>query len=109
MVQLARALMGLMKDRHGTYGARVKVPDRLHEAVPRVLDRGKDRQSFPMESLGLKTANVRAKPVLAGFDHVFVRLSSSWPSGGCESLSAIRVPSVDSWPGPRISCAPSSV
>lgn len=63
--------MGLMKDRHGTYGARVKVPDRLHEAVPRVLDRGKDRQSFPMESLGLKTANVRAKPVLAGFDHVF--------------------------------------
>jgi hypothetical protein len=41
-----RALMGLMKDRHGTYYARVKVPDRLQAAVARVLDQGKERQSF---------------------------------------------------------------
>jgi hypothetical protein len=71
---LARALMGLMKDRHGTYYARVKVPDRLQEAVARVLDQGKERQSFLKKSLGtkeLKAANVRAKPVLAGFDRVF--------------------------------------
>jgi integrase len=66
--------MGTMKDRHGTYYARVKVPDRLQEAVARVLDQGKDRQSFLKKSLGtkdLKQANIRAKPVLAGFDRVF--------------------------------------
>ena len=71
MVILVRALMGLMKDRHGTYYARVKVPVRLQAAVARVLDQGKDRQSFLKKSLGtkeLKAANVRAKPVLAGFD-----------------------------------------
>src|SRR5258706_12833122 len=65
--------MGLMKDRHGTYYARVKVPERLQEAVARVLDQGKERQSFLKKSLGtkdLRTANVRAKPVLAGFDRV---------------------------------------
>ncbi|MBR1281587.1 site-specific integrase [Bradyrhizobium sp. AUGA SZCCT0177] len=63
--------MGLMKDRHGTWYARVKVPERLQTAVARVLDQGKERQSFLKKSLGtkdLKTANVRAKPVLAGFD-----------------------------------------
>ena len=71
MGHLARALMGLMKDRHGTWYARVKIPERLQAAVARVLDRGKERQSFLKKSLGtkdLKTANVRAKPVLAGFD-----------------------------------------
>jgi hypothetical protein len=38
-----------------------------------VLDQGKDRQSFLKKSLGtknLKEANIRAKPVLAGFDRV---------------------------------------
>ena len=69
-----RALMGLMKDRHGTYYARVKVPERLQAAVARVLDQGKDRQSFLKKSLGtkdLKAANIRAKLVQAGFDRVF--------------------------------------
>src|SRR5271154_1751883 len=76
--------MGLMKDRHGTYYARMKVPDRLQAAVARVLDQGKDRQSFLKKSLGtkdLKAANVRAKPVLAGFDRVF---------GEAEQLLAVR-------------------
>jgi hypothetical protein len=66
--------MGLMKDRHGTWYARVKVPERLQEAVARVLDQGKDRQSFLKKSLGtkdLKAANIRAKPELARFDRVF--------------------------------------
>jgi integrase len=65
--------MGTMKDRHGTYYARVKVPARLQEAVARVLDQGKDRQSFLKKSLStkdLKQANIRAKPVLAGFDRL---------------------------------------
>jgi hypothetical protein len=66
--------MGLMRDRHGTYYARKKVPERLQAAVARVLNQGKDRQSFLKKSLGtkdLKAANIRAKPVQAGFDRVF--------------------------------------
>src|SRR5258705_6940055 len=87
--------MGLMKDRHGTYYARVKVPDRLQAAVARVLDQGKDRQSFLKKSLGtkdLKAANVRAKPVQAGFDRVFgeaEQLLAARPMR--ESLSAIEI------------------
>jgi hypothetical protein len=75
-----RALMGLMKDRHGTYYAQRRVPPRLQEAVARVLDNGKDRQVYLKKSLGtkdLKEANVRAKPVLAGFDRCLVRPSNS--------------------------------
>jgi integrase len=76
--------MGVMRDRHGTYYARVKVPTRLQAAVARVLDQGRDSQSFLKKSLGtkdLKAANVRAKPVLAGFDRVF---------GEAEQLLAVR-------------------
>ena len=68
-----RALMGLIKDRHGTYCAQQKVPERLQAAVARVLGNGKARQVYLKKSLGtkdLKAANIRAKPVLAGFDRV---------------------------------------
>jgi hypothetical protein len=68
-----RALMGLIKDRHGTYHAQRKVPERLRAAVARVLDQGKERQSFLKKSLGtkdLKAANIRALPVLAWFNRV---------------------------------------
>ncbi|WP_441256763.1 DUF6538 domain-containing protein [Bradyrhizobium sp. 482_C4_N1_1] len=60
-----RALMGLIKDRNGTYYAQRKVPERLQEAVARVLNTGRDRQVFLKKSLGtkhLKAANVAAKP-----------------------------------------------
>jgi hypothetical protein len=66
-----RALMGLIKDRHGTYYAQRKVPERLQEAVARVLVSGRDRQVFLKKSLGtksLKSANVAATHVLADFD-----------------------------------------
>src|SRR5262245_35004939 len=66
-----RALMGLIKDRHGTYYAQKRVPDRLQEAVARVLKSDKPRQVFLKRSLGtkvLKDANTRAKPVLMEFD-----------------------------------------
>jgi hypothetical protein len=66
-----RALMGLIKDRHGTYYAQRKVPERLQEAVARVLNSDKPRQVFLKKSLGtkrLKEANVAATHVLAGFD-----------------------------------------
>src|SRR2546430_2164133 len=68
-----RALMGLIKDRHGTYCAQQKVPLRLQAAVAQVLGNGKPRQAYLKKSLGtkdLRTANVRAKPILSGFDRV---------------------------------------
>ena len=71
-----RALMGLIKDRHGTYCAQQKVPEKpkgLQAAVARLLGKGKPRQAFLKKSLGtkdLREANVRAKPVLAGFDQI---------------------------------------
>src|SRR6476646_3814572 len=69
-----RALMGLIKDRHGTYYAQRKVPERLQSAVARVLNSGRDRQVFLKKSLGtksLKAANVAATHVLADFDRTF--------------------------------------
>jgi hypothetical protein len=68
-----RALMGLIKDRHGTWCAQQKVPSRLQVAVARVLGNGKPKQVYLKRSLGtknLKDANIRAKPVLAGFDRI---------------------------------------
>src|SRR4029453_13654515 len=67
-----RAMMGLIKDRHGTYYAQRKVPERLQEAVARVLNSGRDRQVFLKKSLGtksLKAANAAAThvPPEAGF------------------------------------------
>ena len=71
-----RALMGLIKDRHGTYCARRKVPQRLQEAVASILDNGKNKQVWLKRSLGTKAlaeANVRAKPVQWEFDQLIAR------------------------------------
>jgi hypothetical protein len=65
------ALMGLIKDRHGTYYAQRRVPAHLQEAVARVLSSARDRQVFLKKSLGtksLKLANVAATHVLADFN-----------------------------------------
>jgi integrase len=70
---MRRILMGVIKDRHGTYHAQLKVPERLQVAVAQVRGLGRDKQVNLKASLGtkdLKTANVRAKPVLAGFDRI---------------------------------------
>ena len=71
-----RALMNVIKDRHGTYCARRKVPERLQEAVARIVDNGRARQVWLKKSLGtivLAEANVRAKPVLMEFDRIIAR------------------------------------
>jgi hypothetical protein len=66
-----RVLMGVIKDRHGTYYARKTVPakpEALRAAVALVLNNGKAVQSHLKKSLGTKDvreANIRAKPVLA--------------------------------------------
>jgi hypothetical protein len=65
--------MGVIKDRHGTYHAQLKVPERLQAAVAQVRGLGRDKQVNLKASLGtkdIKTANIRAKPVLAGFDRI---------------------------------------
>lgn len=70
---MMRALMGLIKDRHGTYHAQQKVPERLQGAVADVLGKGKPRQAHLKKSLGtkdLKAANTRAKPVQMEFDRI---------------------------------------
>lgn len=66
-----RAMPGLIKDRHGTYYAQRKVPERLQEAVARVLNSEKPKQVFLKKSLGTKVfkeANVAATLVLAEFN-----------------------------------------
>ncbi|RQH12453.1 site-specific integrase [Bradyrhizobium sp. RP6] len=62
---------GLIQDRYGTYYVQRKVPERLQEAVARVLNSGKSKQVFLKKSLGtkvLKEANVAATHVLADFN-----------------------------------------
>ncbi len=71
---MARALMGLIRDRHGTWCVQRKVPERLQIAVARFLKNGKSRQRHLKKSLGtkdLKAANIRATSVIAGFDRIF--------------------------------------
>jgi hypothetical protein len=68
-----RVLMGLIRDRHGTYYAQRRVPERLQEGVARVLNSDKQRQVFLKKSLGTKSAkaaNVAATHVLASFDRI---------------------------------------
>jgi integrase len=71
-----RLLMGIVRDRHGTYYARKKVPPHLQEALARVLNNGKSHQVWLKRSLGTKdigTANKRAKPVLIEFDQTLAQ------------------------------------
>lgn len=68
---MTRRLMGLIRDRHGTYYAQRRVPEHLQRAVARVLNSGRDRQVFLKKSLGtksLKEANVSATHVLSDFN-----------------------------------------
>jgi hypothetical protein len=90
-----RAMMGLNKDRHGTYYARIKVPKRLQEATARVLGNGKDKQVWLKRSLGTKRlseANVRVKPVLIQFDQTLARAKETLKARPVRtSLSAVEI------------------
>jgi hypothetical protein len=82
VVLIVRVLMGVIKDRHGTYYARKTIPNKpegLQAAVARVLDNGKGVQKHLKRSLGTKDvreANIRAKPVLADFDRIIAKAKS---------------------------------
>lgn len=68
-----RVLMGIIKNRHGTYYAQRKVPERLQEAVALVRNAGKPRLVFLKKSLDTKSAsqaNIRAIPVFLEFNRV---------------------------------------
>ncbi len=70
---MAHLLMGIIKNRHGTYYAQRKVPERLQEAVAHVRKTGKPRQTFLKKSLGTKSAvqaNIRAIPVYLEFNQI---------------------------------------
>jgi hypothetical protein len=71
-----RAIMGLIKNSHGVYHVRKKVPADLQEATARILANGKARQTWLKRSLATKDlarANVLAKPVLIEFDRILER------------------------------------
>ena len=71
-----RLLMGISKNRHGTYYAIKQVPKHLQAAVARVLDNGKGRQTWLKRSLRTKDgaqANRTAKPVLIEFDRILAQ------------------------------------
>jgi hypothetical protein len=75
-----RVLMGLIKNEHGVYCARKKVPAHLQEAVAALLGVNKHKQTWLQKSLGTKDvrdANVRAKPVLMEFDAILARASET--------------------------------
>jgi integrase len=69
-----RRMMGVIKNRHGTYYAQVKVPARLQQATADVLGLSEPNlKKWLKKSLGTKDqreAHIRAKPVLMGFDRV---------------------------------------
>ncbi len=75
-----RLLMGISKNRHGTYYASRRCQQHLQEAVARVLGNGKSRQTWLKRSLATKDAgdaNRRAKPVQLEFDRILDRQRDS--------------------------------
>jgi hypothetical protein len=69
-------MMGLVKNSHGVFLVRKKVPERLQSAVAHLLESDKDRVVWLQESLRTKDkrrAYVLAKPVLAKFDRLIAK------------------------------------
>jgi hypothetical protein len=68
--------MGLIKNEHGVYHVRRKVPKLLEAATARVLGVAKERVSWLKETLGTKDerrAKVLAKPIMMKFDRVLAQ------------------------------------
>ncbi len=68
-----RVSMGLVRNQHGVFHLRKKVPKRLEEAVAVVTGSAKPRVSWLKKTLGtkdLKAAKVRSTPLLMEFDRV---------------------------------------
>jgi integrase len=68
--------MGLIKNEHGVFHVRRKVPKVLEEATARVMGVPKERVSWLKETLGTKDekqAKVLSKPVMMKFDRVLAQ------------------------------------
>ncbi len=75
-----RVLMGIIKDRHGTFYVRRKVPEKIQAAVAQTTGTDKPKVSWLKKSLGTKDerqANVRAKPVMMDFDKIIAKAEAS--------------------------------
>jgi hypothetical protein len=73
---MVRIGMSLIKNEHGVYHVRRKVPKGLEEATATVLGVPKSRVSWLKETLGTKDemqARVRAKPVMMKFDGILAK------------------------------------
>jgi integrase len=73
---MVRIGMGLIKNEHGVYHVRRKVPKGLEEATATVMGAPKPRVSWLKETLGTKDekqAKVRAKPVMMKFDGILAK------------------------------------
>ena len=65
--------MGLIKNEHGVFHVRRKVPKALEEATAKVMGVPKERVSWLKETLGTKhekRAKVLSKPVMMKFDRI---------------------------------------
>lgn len=75
-----RVLMSIIKNEHGTYHVRRKIPEKLQVAVAQVTGANKAKVSWLKKSLGTKDArqaNVLAKPVMIGFDKIIAKAEAS--------------------------------
>src|SRR6201993_2940307 len=73
---MVRMGMGLIKNEHGVYHVRRKVPKGLEEATATVMGASKTRVSWLKETLGTKDekqAKIRAKPVMMKFDGILAK------------------------------------
>jgi integrase len=73
---MVRIGMGLIKNEHGVYHVRRKVPKALEEATATVMGVSKTRVSWLKETLGTKDekqAKIRAKPVMMKFDGILAK------------------------------------
>lgn len=75
-----RVSMGILKNEHGVFYVRRKVPERLQEATATVTGASKSRQSWLKQSLKTKdkaTAKRLAPPVLQKFERILAEAEAS--------------------------------
>jgi len=73
---MVRVGMGLIKNEHGVYHVRRKVPKGLEEATATVMGVSKSRVSWLKESLRTKDearAKILSKPVMMKFDGILAK------------------------------------
>jgi len=93
---MVRVGMGPIKNEHGVYHVRKKVPKALEEATATVMGASKTRVSWLKETLGTKDekqAKIRAKPVMMKFDGILAKAEAPFLEVGPLVKRAGGVPS----------------